>query len=419
MNKEKLLEILKKFLSNRRRAVVIVLIVLCGFLGWRIILSKKAGEPQLQTTPVERGTIISSVSASGNVIVSNIINITTKASGIVREVYVEEGDEVSVGQEIAEIELDLEGQQSQAQAWSSYLSAKNSLETAKATQYSLQAAMFEKWDTFRELAESESYDTPEERSLPEFHIPEKEWLAAEAKYKNHQAEISQAQTAVNSAWLSYQEARSVITAPVSGTITGLMIAEGMQLGGELTSTGTRTSQRAAAIVSKGNPLASFNVSEIDVSLVESGQKVTITLDSIPDKTFTGKVVSVDKVGSITSGVTNYPIVIQFDTSSSQILPNMTATAEIIIEIKESVLWVPSQAVRTQAGQTIVKVLVNGRSQERQVEVGLETTSQAEIISGLSKGETVVVSEVVTGEETTFGGGGMRGIMPGGGFEVRR
>lgn len=253
----------------KRTFVVITLLVAGGFLGWRVF-SDQEEEPQVQIISVERGTIVSSVTASGNVLASNITNVTSKASGAVKEVYVQDGDLVSQSQEIAKIDLDSEGQQGQAQAYSSYLSAKNNLASAQVAQYSLQAKMFEKWDTFKKLAESDSYDTPEERGLVEFHIPEKEWLAAEADYQNQQAKIDQAQAAVNSARLSYLETRAVISAPTAGTITGLSLVEGMSLGGQLTSTGTRTSQAIAAIVSEGKPLISFNLSEIDVSQVEPG-----------------------------------------------------------------------------------------------------------------------------------------------------
>lgn len=410
--KEKFINIVKNLLNSRKKLVgLMVLLSILGFVGWRV-LGKKEEKLQIQTTKVERGTIVSSVSVSGQIISSNIVSVTTQASGVVKQVFVKDGDTVSAGQKIMEIVLDSAGQQKNAAAWSSYLSAKNSLESAKVTQYSLQSEMFSKWKTFKDLAESTSYDTPEERSLPQFYIAEKDWLAAEAKYKNQEAVITQVQAALNNAWLSYQLTSSIITAPIAGTISSISVVEGMSVDGEL--------QKVAVIQNQINPLATFNLSEIDVSRVKVEQKATITLDSLPDKTFTGKVASIDRTGIVTSGVTNYPLIIRFDTMVSEILPNMTATAEIIIEAKQNVFWVPSQAVKSQAGQTIIKVLVNGKPQERQVEVGLETTSQAEILSGLSEGETIIVSEVTVGEETTFGGGGgMRGIMPGGGFEGRR
>ena len=340
IKKESLLETLKKLLSHRKRTVVIVvLIILGGFIGWRTISSNKGEKVEPQTAQVERGMLISSVSASGQVLSVNVMSANTKASGIVKKVYVKDGDQVKGGDKILEIDLDFQGQQKNASAWSSYLSAKNSLESAKATQYTLQADLFSKWGTFKELAESDDYENAdgipkyEQRSLPEFHIPEKQWLAAELKYKNQDQVIAQVQAALNSSWLTYVQTSPVITAPADGIITSLMFAEGMNIG-TLDTGNTSSNQKVATIQTEGMPIVSVNLSEIDVSRVEIGQKATIVLDSVPDKTFTGKVIGVDRIGQTTSGVTQYPAIIQLDSSSAEILPNMTVTANVVIERKD-------------------------------------------------------------------------------------
>ena len=420
IKKEKLLETLKKLFSSRKKVAVfiIVLAILGGFIGWRVI-SKEPEEAQLQTTQAERGMIISSVSASGQVLSVNIMSANTQASGIVRKVYVKDGDEVKKGDKILEIELDFQGEQKNAQAWSSYLSSKNSLESAKATQYSLQAEMFGKWDTFKELAESDEYEesdgTPryDQRNLPEFHIPEKEWLAAEAKYKNQEAVIAQAQVAINSAWLTYVQTSPTITAPMDGVITSLMYAEGMSIG-TLDTGSTTSNQQVATIKTEGMPIVSVDLSEIDVSRVELGQKATIILDSISDKTFTGRVVGVDRIGQSTSGVTQYPAIIQLDSSSEEILPNMTVTANIVIERKDEALLVPSSAVQSQGGESFVTVVENGQQQSVAVVTGLTSDTQTEIVSGIDEGDLVVTSSISSiggqqGDSSPFGGSGM-GIM---------
>ena len=124
--KEKLMLRMKGLVSSRKRvAGLIVIIVLLSLLGWRVFRGSEQ-EPQLQTAQVERGTIVSSIAATGQILVSNINTITSQASGTVKEVYVSDGETVQAGQKIAEITLDLEGAQSQSQAYASYLSAKNS-----------------------------------------------------------------------------------------------------------------------------------------------------------------------------------------------------------------------------------------------------------------------------------------------------
>ena len=410
---------IKNIFGGRKKYIIIgILVILLGFAGY-FFFAKKENKPELQTVSVERGMIISSVSASGQVLSVNIMSANTQASGIVKTVYVKDGDYVNNGDKILQIDLDFQGKQKNAQAWSSYLSAKNNLESAKATQYSLQASMFGVWDTFKKLAESGEYEegdgTPRDdmRTLPEFHIPEDEWLAAEAQYKNQQSVIAQIQVAINSAWLTYIQTSPTITAPTDGVITSLMFAEGMSIG-TLDSGSTTSNQKVATIKTEGMPIVSVNLSEIDVSKVKLEQKATITLDSIPDKTFTGKVIGIDRIGQTTSGVTQYPAIIQLDSSSGEILPNMTVTANIVIDRKDNVLLVPSGVIQSQGDQNYVSLLVNGKSQSVPVEIGLSSDTQTEIVSGLKEGDLVISGTVSSTRSQQNGsspfGGSMGGMM---------
>ena len=399
---KKIISFWKKLKKSQKIAVVVVFAGVLLFLSWRI-LGKKSQQPQYQTAKVEKGTIVWTVSASGSVVSANIFEVTTQATGMVKKVYVADGEKVKAGQKIMEIELDLVGKQKNASAWSTYLSAKNNLESAKATLWSLNSAMWQ--------ANQKFINDAVERELPEndpTYIQENsDWLAAEAKYKNQQAVVSQAEAAVNNAWLSYQLTSPIITAPVSGIISGLNFVPGMVIG----SSSTGTSQRVAVIRTEGTPIASFNLSELDVPVVKPGQKATIKLDSLPEKTFTGKVMSVDRLGTTSSGVTNYPVIVQFDTESDEVLPNMAALVNIIIETKDNVLLVPSSAIQKQNGQNVVTVLENGKERQKQVEVGISSDTQTEIISGLSEGE-VVISGRLTGAKIQTGGspfGGMPGM----------
>ncbi len=409
------------------KLIVLLFVIGVSWLGYSKIVLKNQSKIIYQTAKVEKGTIVSSVSASGQVLSVNIMSANTKASGIVKAVYVKDGDYVNQGDKILEIDLDFQGQQKYYSALAAYQAAKNNLESTKINSYTFQSDMFNKWKTFYDLATSSTYQNADgspnhsNRALAEFHIAEKNWLAAEAKYKQQQALIAQAQTAVTSSWLEYTQSSPVITAPTAGTITSLMYAPGMTIGS--LDTGSSTSnQKVATIKTEGNPIVSVNLSEIDVSKVNLNQKATITFDSISNKTFTGKVIGVDRIGSITNGVTQYPAIIQLDTTPAEILPNMTITAKIIINRKENVLVVPSTAVRTQNGQTFVQILNNNKSQSVFVETGLTSETQTEIVSGLKVGD-VVITGTATGissstRSTQSGTSPFSGFGGGGGFRIR-
>lgn len=392
------------FYDRRKAIVAVILIIIALVFLWRSGQNKSAGE--YQTSKVERGTIVSSVTASGQILTANIVNITTQASGLVKAVYVKDGDQVTAGQKLADITSDPAGQQAQTQAWASYLSAKNALDTANTSMFSLQSDMLTKWNTYMNLAQNTTYQNSDgspnvgQRQGPQFVSTQDDWLAAEAKYKTQQNVIAQAQASLTSAWANYQLVSPTVTAPMAGMVDNVTITPGMMLTGNSASTSNSVNnQRVAIIRNSGNPLSTFNVSEIDVAKVKPGQKATITLDSLSGKTFTGKVLTVDHIGSVTSGVTNYPVVLELDTTTPEILPNMAATAHIILDSKDNALLVPSGAVQSQGDQSVVRVLKNGQPQYVQVDTGLTSDTQTEIVSGLSEGDVVVTGSAASSTQT--------------------
>lgn len=416
---------LKRSLTVKILLIAVVILVF-WFSGQKIIKSAN-NQPQYSTATVEKGSLVSSVSASGQVVIAGTVTVTTQSSGMVKQVYVQNGQKVTAGEKLLEMELDQTGKQRQTQAWASYLSAKNSLESAQTQLYTLQSDMLTKWKDYMDIAQSSEYQNSDksprfdQRALPEFMTVDDDWLAAEAKYKNQQNVIAQAQASVASSWATYQATSPTVTAPVAGTVGDITLVTGMTLNNQTTSGSSinngASSVKIATIKTESEPIAQFNLSEIDVLKVKEGQKATMTIDSFPDKTFTGEVAGVDHTGTVTSGVTNYPVTIRFDTKNDNILPNMSSTANIIVEVKNDVLKVPSIAVQSQNGESFVRVLKDGQVQEEPVVAGISSSSDTEITSGLKEGDKVITSIITSGSQgSSFSSqrGGI-GVFRGGGF----
>jgi len=412
--------------TKRRKIITSLIIIAIGFFIWSSFSGGKRSV-SYQTSEVTRGTLIVSLIEAGQVAVANKVSIVTQASGIVSKIYVKSGETVSTGDKIADVILDTAGQQRQAQAWSSYLSAQNSLNSAQARMYSLQSALFVANQRF--MNDRGVINPSADQQADPVYIEENAtWLQAEADYKNQSGVIAQSQANLNNASLAYQLTSGTIVAPTAGVISDLIVTEGMQIGSSNTTSGstTNTSNQAIASIKTGNSTAvTVNIPEVDASKVKVGQKVTITLDAIAGKTFTGKVMGINTTGVISSGVTTYPAVIQLeDTSNSDILPNMSATANIISKVKDDVLLVPSSAVVTVGADSTVKVLKNGQVTAVTVEIGDSSDSQTEITSGLSVGDAVVTGTISTSTSAQSGtspfSGGLRmgGFNSGGGGGAR-
>jgi len=409
----------------KKKKVKIGLLVLSTFIAVFVIYSnsisnekKDAGVQETVTVRAERGNLKDAVSASGQIETANYLTVTTSVNGIVNNVYVKEGDMVTKGQAIMYISLNSEGEESLASAWSAYQIAKNALDSAQNTLIAYESALISAEEAFEDEKESNSYRSHSERV--DYALAENAAEVAQGTHDNQQNVISQKQTALNKAWLTYQAQSPKIVAPGNGVIANIVVVEGMDITNSLSE---RTSTTVASIRKEGTPIASLNISEVDINQVQVGQRVEISLNSIDDKTFLGEVVGIDKIGTVSSGVSNYPVIVKFDKDSNLVLPNMGVDAEIIIQEKEDVVYVPSAAVLSVKDNTVVNVQDGDETIPTQVETGISTNEFTEIISGIEEGTTVFINTLTTSgfkdTEGESGSGSSRGILPGMGSSGRR
>lgn len=414
------------FGNKKRTIITAVVAVFIVILFWQVFGEQKP-QSQYQTAQASRGTLVVSLTESGQVAVSNKVSIVTQASGIVSNVYIKNGEKVNAGDKIADVTLDTAGQQRQAQTYSSLLSAQNTLNSVNAQLYTLQNTLFVANQKFVN-DKGISNPTDQQKSDPVYIEEQASWLAAEAAYKNQAGVISQAQANLNNASLTYQLTSGTITVPTSGIIGDLVITKGMQIGSSNTTAGlsTNTSNQTIGSIQTGNSTTvSVSVSEVDAPQIKVGQQATITFDALQNKTFTGKVLGINTTGVISSGVVTYPAVIVLNESEKDILPNMSATANIITKVDDNVLLIPSSAVQTVGVNSTVRVLKNGKVSTVNVGIGDSSNSQTVITSGLQDGDAVVTSVISTTTSQSggsspfsgglrFGGGGVGGGARGGG-----
>jgi multidrug efflux pump subunit AcrA (membrane-fusion protein) len=138
---------------------------------------------------------------------------------------------------------------------------------------------------------------------------------------------------------------------------------------------------------------------VDIIKVKPGQKASVTIDAISGKTFTGKVVGIDRNGSSSSGVTVYPTSVMLDMDVEGVQPNMAATVNIITETKDNVILIPVGAAKTSNGQATVTILKNNQPQQVTVELGLSSDTQVEVLSGVLEGDAVVTSSSAATQQT--------------------
>src|SRR5882724_8303573 len=203
--------------SWKKKALLIAVVLLVVWFAFSRVSAANKQKQQYQTAQVTKGEIISAVSESGSVAAGSQVSVGSPADGIIQEVSVKNGDTVSAGQNLFQVNATATPQE-QASAYADYLSAQNNLNTAKAKMNSLQSALFKANQTFIN-DKGITNPTDQDKADPKYIEENADWLQAEADYKNQQGVIAEAEASFASAALSYAESSATITAPISGTIS--------------------------------------------------------------------------------------------------------------------------------------------------------------------------------------------------------
>ncbi|MFG1695479.1 efflux RND transporter periplasmic adaptor subunit [Nonomuraea sp. NPDC049309] len=351
--------------SIRRRALLtngVLTVLLLGGAGLvyaQLGTDRAEGETTVRTVTASRGSVTTSVSASGAVESARSRALSFGTSGIVEKIYVKPGDKVAKGDILARLD-DTAAQESLAAAKAAYDSAvSDGTDTAQ-----LYAAYIKARNAYRE-----------------------------------------AQRTV---------AATVLKAPFQGTVTAVNGSVGGQSTGSGKAGAEDGGQAAGGFIELADPTRLRVVgtfTESDAGRLKKGQQATITFDALPGVTATGKVTQIEPVAATSDNVVRYPVTITFTKIPKQVRLGQTATVEVVVGRAENVVTVPSTAISTSGGQTTVTVLRDGRQVRTPVEVGVQGTTLTEIVSGVSEGDQIVPPSTPTGGT----GNGLDGRRFGGGF----
>lgn len=354
---------------------------------------------------VERGDIARSVVATGKIEPLAKVEIKSKASGIVKKIYVDYGDRVKTGQIL--VELDKE------QLEANVRESRANLAAAEAAAQSAQAA-YE-----RNMVDAEGPDVPflksaGDRAQQLFHdglISKAVLEDAQKAYQmglNRQmssqrnaamskADVAKAKAQVAQAQASLERAEedlrySTITSPMDG----IVLSRDVEVGDAVSSILVLGSQ-ATLVMTLGDTSEVYvkgKVDEADIGKVYLGQAARIVVESFKDKKFTGKVTKISPLGQEKDNVTSFEVRVSIQNSTGELRANMSANAEIILEEKHNVLLIPEGALLYDKDRNTTVELPdpkadNGRHKVA-VKLGISNGVKAEIASGLQEGQKVVL-----------------------------
>jgi HlyD family secretion protein len=354
---------------------------------------------------VIRTDIMETVTGSGKIQPEKEVKISSDVSGEIIELPVKEGQQVKKGDLLVKINPDL--------YQSGLKRAKASLQNAQANLSQSEARLISAKQDF-------------ERNKQLFAkgiISKADYDKAETNYKVALATRDAARFSVQSAQANLSEAkdnlaRTTIYAPISGTISRLNVELGERVVGTKQMTGTEIMR----IANLSNMEAEVDINENDIVKIKVGDSAKIDVDAYLNEQFKGVITEIanSATSNLGSGdqITNFKVKIRILEKSyrhllegkpanySPFRPGMTASVDIISNIKKDVLAVPISAVTvrsdtlskkekhkntTPAGQSFEVVFVNdnGKAKLKVVKTGIQDDHHIEIIKGLSEGDEII------------------------------
>ncbi|PTY03820.1 efflux RND transporter periplasmic adaptor subunit [Opitutaceae bacterium EW11] len=318
------------------------------------------------------------LNASGYVTARRAATVSSKVTGRVVEVFIEEGMRVTEGQMLARIDA--------TNVETNLRLAEAQLEASKKAIGETQAALDQAQRTLRRTTQlSESRVT----SDAELDTARAEFATLEARLERQKAEVGVAERSVE-VW-KQQLDDTIVRAPFAGVVTaknaqpGEMISP-MSAGGSFTRTGICT------IVDMASLEVEVDVNESYINRVAAGQPVVVTLDSYPDWHIPSKVIAI--IPSADRQKATVRVRVGFDALDPRILPDMGLkvafqSAEGAAAQKRSFV-IPKTALRKLDGRDAVWVVRDGRVERRAIAVEGTQGDETTVTGGLEVGEKVIL-----------------------------
>lgn len=453
--------------------IIALIVIALAALAYKTLKPKEV-TPNYLTATAEMGDIENNVMASGKVKALNTVDVGAQVSGEVKKLFVEVGDDVQVGDLIAQIDQvtqknNLTNQQASLDqslaaiesAKADALTRESGLKSAISDLASRQTELKQAQQDFQRLQSlvaidaisRQEYDAQATRvdtakaavtnARAAIETAKANIASAQANINSQQAALRKSQTNVNTAQedLSY----TTIRAPIAGTVVSITTEQGT------TVNANQTAPTIVTLADLSTVRINAQISEADVINVQANMPVYFNIIGNPDKKYDSVLKAIEPAPerisdtSSTDSAIYYVGYIEVPNPERRFRIDMTAQVYVIINQAKNALLIPSAALQpvgkgrktnkenatpsssaenanpesndsnSNAGnpnvtKATVRVLkTDGEVVEQTVTVGINNRVDAQILSGLNKGDEVILSE----ESSTKGSKGGKGGRPGG------
>lgn len=336
-------------------AGAVALALLAGGGAWWWGSRNSGVEAAYRTGKLERGALMATVSASGNVNPVSQVSVSSQISGQIKELFADFNSEVKAGQLIAQIdpatyeyrvrsaEADLDA--AQANVLTAQANATVARAAVSRAQTDLAEARRIHERNLRLIDQGFIAQSEADRTRAAVATAEEALKGAQAQVGVTEAQIKTAQATVAQRGALVAQAkvdlgRTRIVSPVGGIVIKRAVEQGQTVAASL-----QAPEMFVIAQNLSDMQVDASIDEADVGRIRSGQKASFTVDAFPGQTFEGDVRQVRKAAQNVANVVTYIAVVGFQNSSGRLLPGMTANVRIVTDQRDNVLKVPNAALR--------------------------------------------------------------------------
>jgi HlyD family secretion protein len=319
---------------------------------------KEAAPIPYQAVPVERRDIVVSAQASGAVQPDTTVEVKSKASGEILQLHAETGQIVKRGAPLVRIDpRNARNAMAQAQA---------NLDVAKA-----------------KLTNSTSQKRRADELYKSRSITEQEHDSALLDYADARSQVVNNQVAVDNARIQLED--TDVRAPITGTVIEKDVERGQVIASATSNVSGGTTLMKMADLNQVQ--VRTLVDETDIGKVKAGQRATVTVDAYPNRPFPGTVIKIEPQAQTNQNVTMFPVLVRIANEEGLLRPGMNSEVEVHVGRRDSVLAVPTAALRTQrdVGSAAQVLGLSPTSVQQQLAAARPTTRGADSAGHASMG----------------------------------
>lgn len=395
-------------MEKRTKVIVgIAVVAVLGLAGALSVLRAREDGVEVRTEVIERRDLEEIVTASGNIRARRTVDMSSDVSARVQDLLVEEGDDVTAGQVLLRLEPD--------QYQAALSRAEASLAQARAQESQQRANLTQAQRNLDRLLALRARDS--------LLVSRQQLDDAETTVEVQEALVESAAFGVSQAQAGVDEQRdrlskTVFRAPMAGKVTRLNVEEG-----ETVIIGTMNNPGSLVLTISDLSVIEVvvQVDETEVSEIALGDSASIRIDAFPDRTFAGYVTEIgnsainppSEQAANQQAAIDFEVVLTLAETDAPVRPDLSATADIVVESRKNALAVPiialtvrdredvmddSASTMNDAGSTPGNASVDvegaflvreGVVEFRPVEIGIAGQEYFEVLSGLEEGDTIV------------------------------